>query len=118
MFYSFFLSFFFFFFFISFAYGFLNAASMIACALAPFLYTGLLAIFSKTAVWIILASCFILLIGADAIYFWIIKPRRKTLKPKTPQTVPTVFGPNDVIFFFQILILFYFILFIYFSIKP
>jgi hypothetical protein len=51
-----------------FAYGFLNGASMMACGLAPFVYTGLLSFLSKTMVWIVLSLTFVAMVIAELVY--------------------------------------------------
>ena len=50
-----------------FAYGFLNSISMLACGIAPFVYTALLSFLPKTYVWIVLAMSFVLLLIAEAV---------------------------------------------------
>ena len=74
-----------------FAYGFLNSISMAACGIAPFVYTALLAIFSKTVVWLLLASTFVILFIVEVVnQVWRFSAKRKRVakiqarKPKSP----------------------------------
>jgi len=71
-----------------FAYGFLNGASMIACGIAPFIYTALLALMPKSAVWFTLAGTFLVLMLAEFIYQIVLQCRKRSNRRSKPLHYP------------------------------